>query len=186
MGSRVRFYVSLPDGAEPLELCGKVVRHTSDGFAIHYDKPNPDVVRFLDDTEAIALLLPEEVGGSSPIVDFLESASAEAGLVEEMVVGVPAEDVPGADVPMAEVPTGAEAIGGAEVPPVAEVPVGAPMLLSELDLSRYSISEIEALAQRIPKMIASKRVEAKQRVLLKIKKLAELEGFSLEELLEKS
>ena len=58
--------------------------------------------------------------------------------------------------------------------------MGAPMLLSELDLSCYTISEIEALAQRIPKVIATKRVEAKQRVLQKIKKLAAQEGFSLE------
>ncbi len=173
MGSRVMLYVCLPDGADPLELRGKVVRHTSDGFAIYYDKPNPDVVRFVDDEAAIASVFREDVGGSSPIVDVLESPGARnlegaAGLVEEMVVGVLVEDVPVADVPM------------------AEVPMGAPMLLSELDLSRYSISEIEALAQRIPKVIAIKRVEAKQRVLQKIKKLADQEGFSLEELLEKS
>ncbi len=190
MGSRVMLYVCPPGGADSLELRGKVVRHTSDGFAICYDKPNPEVVRLVDD-EAIAPVLREDVGGSSPIVDVLESPGARnlegaAGLVEEIVVGVLVEDVPVADVPMAEVPTGAEAIGGAKVPPVAEGPVGAPMLLSELDLRLYSISEIEALAQRIPKMIAIKRVEAKQRVLQKIKMLANLEGFSLEELLEKS
>jgi hypothetical protein len=57
------------------------------------------------------------------------------------------------------------------------------MLLSELDLIPYSISEIEALARRIPKVIAIKREESKQRVLRKIKKLAELEGFRLDELL---
>jgi hypothetical protein len=186
VGSRVKLCVSLSDGAKPMELGGKVVRHTALGFAICYDNPNMDVVRRLDDEAAIASLLPEDVGGSSPIVDALEFASAgslesEAGLVEEMV-----EDVPVADVPMAEVPTGAEAMAGAEIPPVAEVPVGEPMLLSELDLSPYSISEIEALAQRIPNVIAIKRDEAKQRVLQKIKKLAEQEGFSLEELLEKS
>ncbi len=191
MGSRVMLYVCLPDGAGPLELRGKVVRHTSDGFAIYYDKPNPEVVRFVDDEAAIASVFREDVGGSSPIVDVLESPDARnlegaAGLVEEMVVGVLVEDVPVADVPMAEVPTGAEAMAGAEVPAVAEVPMGAPMLLSELDLSCYTISEIEALAQRIPKVIANKRVEAKQRVLQKIKKLADQEGFSLEELLEKS
>ncbi len=179
MGSRVMLYVCLPDGVEPLKLRGKVVRHTSDGFALYYDKPNPDVVRFVDDEAAIASVLREDVGGSSPIVDVLESPGARnlegaAGLVEEMVVGVLVEDVPVADVPMAEVPT------------VAEVPMGAPMLLSDLDLSCYTICEIEALAQRIPKVIANKRVEAKQRVLQKIKKLADQEGFSLEELLEKS
>ena len=180
MGSRVMLYVCLPDCAKPVELRGKVVRHTSDGFAIYYDKPNSDVVRFLDDAAAIASLLPEDLSGTSPIVDVLECGSArnlesEAGLVEEVfVVGVRVEDVP-----MAEVPTGAKAMAS------AEVPVGAPMLLSELDLRPYSISEIEALAQRIPEVIAIKRVEAKQRVLQKIKKLAEQEGFSLEELLEK-
>ncbi len=191
MGSCVMLYVCQTGDADPLRLQGKVVRHTSDGFAIYYDKPNPEVVRFVDDEAAIASVFREGVGGSSPIVDVLESPGARnlesaAGVVEEMVVGVLVDDVPVADVPMAEVPTGAEATAGAEVLAVAELPVGAPMLLSELDLSPYSISEIEALAQRIPEMIAIKRVEAKQRVLQKIKKLAEQEGFSLEELLEKS
>ena len=81
--------------------------------------------------------------------------------------------------------TEAKVIAATEVLADAEVPLGAPMLLSELDLSPYSISEIEALAQRIPGVIAIKRAEARQRILRKIENLAEQEGFSLEELLEK-
>jgi hypothetical protein len=201
IGSSIRLYVRLPDGAKPLELRGKVVRPTSDGFAIRYDEPNPEVVRLVDDAAAIASLIGEDAGGSSLIVDVLESASTRklertAGLVEEVVVGVPVEDVPVDDIrfedfqdddlPLVEVPGEAEATADVEVALVTEVPVGAPMLLSELDLRPYSISEIEALAQRIPEMIAIKRAEAKQRVLRKIEKLAEQEGFSLEELFEKS
>ena len=185
MGARVMLYVHPANGGEPVELRGKVARHTSDGFAIYYDKPSPDVVRLVDDEAAIGSLVREE------IVGVLESTStgnpeSEAGLVEETVEGALIEAVPVADVLMADIPTGTEPLASAAVSPVAGVPVGgAPMLLSELDLGPYSISEIEALLERIPEVIASKRAEAKQRVLQKIKKLAELEGFSLEELLEK-
>ena len=160
MSASVMLYVCLPDSEKPVELRGKVVRHTADGFAVYYDKPNPDVVRFVDDEAVTASLFGEHMGMGPPTASFVE----EIPEIEEIVVGIPIEDAP---------------------VEVAGVPAGAPMLLSELDLSPYSLAEIEALAKRIPGVIASRRLEAKQRVLERIKKLAEQAGFSLEELLEK-
>lgn len=189
IGSSVMLYVRLPDSSKPVELRGKVVRHAPNGFAIFYDKPNPSVVRFVDDEAAIATLLEDDQGGSSllaedldgsvPIANLLESVSFadlndEDDTQEESFADVALEPVPIERTQMGDAPTG------------AKPQVGAPMLLSELDLSPYSISEIEALAERIPEVIATKRVEAKDRVLQKIKKLAEQEGFSLEELLDGS
>jgi hypothetical protein len=188
MGRSVALHACLPGGVKPVMVRGKVVRHTSDGFAIQYDKPNLQVVRFFDDTAAIELLLPGRPGGSSPIMGALESdgpphPDGKATSLDEMVLAVMLDDVPSDEVPMAKVVSKRETEPNAKVSPVADAPVGAPMLLSELDLIPYSISEIEALARRIPKVIAIKREESKQRVLLKIKKLAELEGFRLDELL---
>jgi hypothetical protein len=188
MGRSVALHACLPGGVKPVMVRGKVVRHTSDGFAIQYDKPNPQVVRFFDDTAAIELLLPGGPGESSPNMGTLEPdgpphPDGEASNLDEMILAVLLDDAPDDDIPMAEVVSEGEAELSAKVSPIADAPVGAPMLLSELDLTPYSISEIEALAQRIPKVIAIKRVESKPRVLQKIKKLAELEGFSLDELL---
>ena len=77
LGSSVMLYVSLPDGGKPLELSGKVVRYTAEGFAIHYDKPNLDVVRFVDDAAALVSVLREghpeaEQAPSSPAVALTE------------------------------------------------------------------------------------------------------------------
>jgi hypothetical protein len=190
MGSSVTLNVCLPDGVKPVKLRGKVVRHTSGGFAIQYDKPNPQVVRIFDDTAVIERLVPDGTGEPSPIMGALEPdgpphPDGETTTLDEMVIAVLLDDARDDDVPMAKVVSEGETEPSAKISPVAGVPVGAPMLLSELDLIPYSISEIEALAQRIPEVIAIKRAESKQRVLQKIKKLAELEGFSLDELFSK-
>jgi len=175
IGAKIVLYVRLPDDSKPVELRGKVVRHAPTGFAIHYDKPNPAVARFVDDEEAIASLLDEGLGEALLGDDDLDAS-------------LPLELVPIEETPMTEIPSAAEqpvVDVPLEDPPVANAPLGQPMLLSDLDLSAYSIPDLEALSRRIPGAIAKKRDEAKVRALQKVKKLAEQEGFSLEELLEK-
>jgi len=54
VGSRVRIYVfSEPEDpispASPYELVGRVVRHSSSGFAIEYDETEPDVLELVDE-----------------------------------------------------------------------------------------------------------------------------------------
>ncbi len=163
LGSRVMLYVCLPNGAKPVELRGKVVRYTALGFAIQYDQPNPDVVRFVDDAAALVSVLREDFpeGAATPSARAGEYAGAQLVLATDL-------------------PTGETILLG------EEVPVGAPLLLSQLDLTPYPLSELEELARRIPQVIAQKREEAKARVREKMKKLAEQEGFSLEEVLGKS
>lgn len=188
LGSRVMLYVCLPDGEKPVELRGQVVRHTPRGFAIYYDKPNPDVVRFVDDESAITSMLSENEAGSptasdDDVLDLTDEWSLteeEVEMAEQTVVASPDESVLDDDILVHVEPP----VAATPAPTPAAAPGGAPMLLSELDLGPYSISELEALAQRIPAVIAAKRTEAKQRVRQKLAKMAEQEGFSLEELLQ--
>jgi hypothetical protein len=55
VGSRVRIYVfNEPEDpitpASPYELVGRVVRHSSSGFAIEYDDADPEVRQLVDET----------------------------------------------------------------------------------------------------------------------------------------
>jgi hypothetical protein len=54
VGARVRVYVFVESAdpiapASPYELVGRVVRHSSSGFAIEYEDPDPDVRELVDD-----------------------------------------------------------------------------------------------------------------------------------------
>ncbi len=54
VGSKVRIYVFAEPvdpiaPASPCELVGRVVRHSSSGFAIEYDEPDPEVRRLVDE-----------------------------------------------------------------------------------------------------------------------------------------
>jgi len=54
VGSRVRVYVFLEPAdpiapASPYELIGRVVRHSSSGFAIEYEDPDPEVRELVDE-----------------------------------------------------------------------------------------------------------------------------------------
>ncbi len=53
VGMRVRLHVFLPHRDEPLEIAGVVVRHTENGFAIAYQKPDPAAQRLVDDAAAL-------------------------------------------------------------------------------------------------------------------------------------
>ena len=55
--------------------------------------------------------------------------------------------------------------------------------LSEVDLTQCGISELEGLAERIASELTLRRDGAKRRVREEIEKLAEREGFSLDDLL---
>jgi hypothetical protein len=52
IGSEVRLFVFLQP-VDPLQLVGRVVRHTDEGFAIDFKDLDPDVRRFVDDAAAI-------------------------------------------------------------------------------------------------------------------------------------
>ncbi|MBW2542668.1 MAG: PilZ domain-containing protein [Deltaproteobacteria bacterium] len=54
VGSRVRIYVFVEPRdpiapASPYELIGRVVRHSSSGFAIEYEDPDPEVRELVDE-----------------------------------------------------------------------------------------------------------------------------------------
>lgn len=55
-----------------------------------------------------------------------------------------------------------------------------------MDLSNYSIAQLQDLQARIPAAIAKKKAEEKHSVLNEMKALAEAKGYSLEELMGKS
>jgi hypothetical protein len=57
VGSKVRLYVFVEPKdpiapATPYELVGRVVRHSSSGFAIDYEDDDPEVHRLVDETAA--------------------------------------------------------------------------------------------------------------------------------------
>ncbi len=57
VGSKVRLYVFVEPGdpitpASPYELVGRVVRHSSSGFAIDYEDDDPEVRQLVDETAA--------------------------------------------------------------------------------------------------------------------------------------
>ena len=57
VGSKVRVYVFVEPvdpiaPASPYELVGRVVRHSSSGFAIDYEDDDPEVHRLVDETAA--------------------------------------------------------------------------------------------------------------------------------------
>jgi len=57
VGSRVRIYVFTEPAdpiapASPYELVGRVVRHSSSGFAIEYDDSDPEVRQLVEKAEA--------------------------------------------------------------------------------------------------------------------------------------
>ena len=53
VGAHAVLYLCLPDEPTPFELAGKVIHHTEAGFAVEYEKPDPDVCRRLDDVAAL-------------------------------------------------------------------------------------------------------------------------------------
>ncbi len=55
--------------------------------------------------------------------------------------------------------------------------------VSELDLTRCALSELEMLAEKIARELSRRRDEAKRRVREEIEKIAEREGFRLDEVL---
>jgi hypothetical protein len=55
--------------------------------------------------------------------------------------------------------------------------------VSELDLEAYEAPELEMLAERIARALVRRRAESKRRAREEIERLAEREGFSLEEVL---
>ena len=52
LAAHVRLYVFLRP-VDPFELVGSVVRHTSDGFAIEFEKLDPETRSLVDDVAAI-------------------------------------------------------------------------------------------------------------------------------------
>lgn len=55
LGAAVRLYVFLQPVC-PFELVGRVTRHTENGFAVEYEKPDPDVQRLVDDAAAMVAI----------------------------------------------------------------------------------------------------------------------------------
>jgi hypothetical protein len=55
--------------------------------------------------------------------------------------------------------------------------------VSELDLTQCEVAELEKLAERIASELSRRRDDAKRRVREEIEKIAQREGFSLDEVL---
>jgi hypothetical protein len=152
IGALAILYVCLPDDPKPIQLEGRVARHTDAGFAIEYEKPDQDTRRGVDRiAEMVGLpeASPSDSSDCSPI------ASSDATPSESL------EDASSATQPWKS--------------QMAQ--------LSEIDLTACEVSELERLAETIASELTRRREESKRRVREEIQKLAEREGFSLEEVL---
>jgi hypothetical protein len=156
IGALAILYVCLPDDPKPFQLEGKVTRHTDAGFAIEYDKPDENTRRGVD---RIAELvgLPESAPTDTTVTEPAESAEEDCAVTR----------------PRAEEPLGSE-----EAPRTEEEP-----RVSELDLAQYEVADLEKLAERIASELSRRRDDAKRRVREEIEKIAQREGFSLDEVL---
>ena len=75
--TRIRVSVFLPNQSTPMDLVGRVVRHTEKGFAVEFDQPQPEICRLIEDdvaaenapeipTPSEAPPLSDNQGGNSP------------------------------------------------------------------------------------------------------------------------
>jgi hypothetical protein len=168
VGALAILYVCLPDDPKPFQLEGKVARHTDAGFAIEYEKPDEDTRRGVD---RIAELvgLPE----AAP-TDTTSAAPAESA-EEDCAVTRPQ---------MEEVSQSEEETRSEEEPRPEEAPrMEEESRVSELDLTQCEVAELEKLAERIASELSRRRDDAKRRVREEIEKIAQREGFSLDEVL---
>jgi len=54
LGTRIKVQIFLPSRSGVyIELEGEVVRHTTNGFAIQYDLPSPEICRLVDDAASL-------------------------------------------------------------------------------------------------------------------------------------
>jgi hypothetical protein len=168
VGALAILYVCLPDDPKPFQLEGKVTRHTDAGFAIEYEKPDEHTRRGVD---RIAELVGLPEAAPTDATDTEPAESAE----EDCVVTRPRMEEPlGSE----EAPRSEELPQTQEAPRTEEEP-----RVSELDLAQYEVAELEKLAERIASELSRRRDDAKRRVREEIEKIAQREGFSLDEVL---
>ncbi len=54
LGAKIKVQIFLPGSPGVyFELEGEVVRHTTNGFAIRYDRPSPEICRLVDDAASL-------------------------------------------------------------------------------------------------------------------------------------
>lgn len=176
IGALAILYVCLPDDAKPFQLEGKIARHTDSGFAIEYERANEETRRGVDRIAELVGLPEMSPTDSTDSTDAatLDALDADPSIEDEEEISLSEidEDLSTEDVD--------EDLAVTQ-PRETTMPHA-----SELDLTRYAIPELEALAERIEGELAHRRDDAKRRVREEIEKLAAREGFSLDEVLEAS
>ena len=174
VGALAILYVCLPDDPKPFQLEGKVTRHTDAGFAIEYEKPDEHTRRGVDRI-AEMVGLPE----AAP-TDASDAAPAESA-EEDCTVTRPRMENPlgSEEAPRMEVAPPSEELPQTEEAPRPEEE----RRVSDLDLAQYEMAELEKLAERIASELGRRRDDAKRRVREEIEKIAQREGFSLDEVL---
>jgi hypothetical protein len=144
VGALAILYVCLPEDTKPIQLEGKVARHTQAGFAIEFEKPDEDTRRAVDRIAEMVGLREASPGDSTDVM-------RNAGVEDDAADTQPRWP---------------------DMPP-----------LSELDLTECELAELEMLAEKIADELNRRRDEAKRRVREEIEKIAEREGFRLDEVL---
>jgi len=184
IGALAILYVCLPDDPKPFQLEGRVTRHTDAGFAIEYARPDQDMRRGVDRiAEMVGLreASPTDSSGPTPI-DSSEPTAIDPSepTPVDSSEPTPVDSSEPTAIDSSE-PTAIESVEddlSVTQPRRPEMPH-----VSELDLTECEVCDLEMLAERIASELTRRREDSKRRVREEIEKLAEREGFSLEEVL---
>ena len=166
VGASAVLYVDLPDDSKPVQLTGRVVRLTETGFAIEFEGPTPDAQKWL-----------KGVAGDGPCPE--EERLDEIRSIDERLATTHATVVPVSD-------TKKSAKSAATSKKSSEKPSS-----DKIDLGGQSIAALEDLQKKIETQLKKLRKEdeerqtrdrTKKKLRDEIAKLAEKEGFTLEDL----
>jgi len=166
VGANAVVYVDLPSDSRPIQLSGRVARLTDTGFAIQFEETTKEALEWL-----------KQVAGQDP-------ASEEEMLDESLNIDEPLPPSALKSRPVSE------AKGSAETTPPAAKP-SAGSSSGTIDLDGLSIAGLEKLQKQIELKLQQLRKEdaaqkarevAKKKLRDEVAKLAEKEGFTLEDL----
>ena len=176
IGALAILYVCLPDDPKPFQLEGRVTRHTDAGFAIEYARPDHDMRRGVDRI-AEMVGLPEASPGDSNEATPVDSTdptvtdSSDPAPIDSTDPTVTSSSDP---TPI-ESPEDDLSVTQPQMPEMPQP--------SQFDLTECETPELEMLAERIASELTRRRDDSKRRVREEIEKLAEREGFNLDDLL---
>ena len=166
IGASAVLYIDLPDDPKPVQLTGRVVRLTDSGFAIEFEGPTPDAEKWLKD-----------VAGDGPCAE--EEDLDQKHSIDEQLATTHAKVVPVSDKKKSAKPAAASKKSSEKSSP------------DKIDLTGLSIAALEDLQQQIGIRLNKLRKEeeerqardkTKKKLRDEIAKLAEKEGFTLEDL----